>query len=978
MTRSASGFYNDDVVARTDAKTPRRLRRGAPWALWVVVSLLSPLWADVPQSQPAEPTFRAARRFFLSGQYDQAIEAYARLGRAPANAVRAACGRSAIDAELGDYKEGIARLKSVRVAGEKSPVWHACLAALLAEVGDYTGAVRHNRRAIALDAEYLRAHCQLGRVLETLGRGREAITAYELCEDVMLGPDLPDDAADLTWLGRGFYRYSVLTRNPNLVQRTRHVLTEVYQEAFDFIDARYWPARLAAAELLLSKHNLDEAKADFKRVLEQNPKASAAHVGLGRVALEGWDFEEAEKQAEAALSVNPRQVAALLLLADTRMTERRFGDAAVFAERALEVNPNAIEALGVLASAKRLSGDRAAAEALRTRAAKISPAPAALHFALGRWLSAGRQYAEAETHLKAAIRFSPTWPEPRTELGQLYMDIGEEAAARTALQASFALDGFNQHTHNVLELLDRLDGFDRIESDHFIVKFDAAQDAIAAPYFSEALEAIYDEVCEDFETTLDKKTIVEVFPQHEGFSVRVTGRPFIATVGASTGRVIALAAPRGRPPFGRYNWASVLRHEFTHTVTLAVTENRIPHWMTEGLAVYEESAPRSWAWKTLLSDAVRRDRLFTLESIDWGFMRPRRPDDRTLSYAQSEWMIEYMVGRYRYAAVLNLLKAFRAGKGQARAFKDVLKIKPAEFDRGFRAWASDRVKAWGLPVVPVEDPEAIRERLKTAAEDAPLWARLALAEWMDGELDKAEKAAAHALKLDRNLAPALEVMSRVFVSRMLASEEESKRREYIGQAEPYLRRLEKIDPDNPVAIKYLGYVEQAAEQWNEAIDLYRLYQRRFPEDPDTFRRLAAIHLRRKAYGAALTQLESLFRLVEDEPAVARQIASIYADRGEAARAAGWLRRALEIDPYDVNTHGALADALLSIRDYRQAEREYRVVCDQLPEEALGYEGLSRVHQAMGNPEQAAAYKKKAEALRGAKTPKPAADEEGLH
>lgn len=932
-----------------------------------------PLHAD---DSKKGPSFAVAAEHLLSGEYSQAIVIYEKLGQAPGKTIRAECERSAIDLLTGTYREGIARLEAVKSAGRNSHDWHVSLAALLAAVGDYEKAVQHNRKAVSLDDRGLRGHWQLGQVLEALGKTRAAIDAYEIFEEILTGDTFPEDAgADgLTLLGQGFYRYSTLTQT-NLVNRTKYVLQEIYQEAFDFVDARYWPARLATAELLLAKHNLREAKEDFERVLQQNPNVPDALVGLGRAHLEDWAFEAVEERVKSALAVNPNHVGAMVLLADTRMTERRYHEASELAQKALAVNPNSIEALAVLAAAQLRSGDKAAAGKTHDRVKKINPKSAVFHETMGRWLSAGRQYVEAEPHLKKAIEHAPWWSAPRTALGQLYMEKGEESLARKSLEASFKLDSFNRHTHNVLELLDSLDTFSKMESKHFIIKYDS-KDALVAPYFSESLEEMYSEVCDNFEAELSKPTIIELFPDHEGFSVRVTGRPFIATVGACTGRVIAMCAPRGRPPFGRFNWASVLRHEFTHTVTLAATENRIPHWMTEGLAVYEEPAPRSWGTKQLLSDSVRRDRLFTLESIDWGFMRPRRPNDRTLAYAQSEWMVEYIIERYRYQAILKFLKAFRDGLAQAPAFRRVLKIEPNAFDRDFKAWAAEQVGKWGLPVLAVEDPEEIRTKLRDKPDDSDLLARMAQAQWLDGEWETAEEASRRSLKANKDQPLALEILSRVIISKMLTEEKEATRRQLVGEAEPYLRRLQALRPDHPVAIKYLGYVEQAWEQWNEAIDFYQQYQRRFPEDPDTYRRLAGIYLRRKDIESALTQLESLFRLVEDEPAVARQIASIYTDRKEHGRASHWYRKALYIDPYDLDTHGALADAYFELGKYHKAEREYKVVTELVPDEAIGYEGLSRVHKAMGNRERAATYQRKADVLRG-KKPNRDSQEHGL-
>ncbi len=913
-----------------------------------------------PAGKAKAASFRDARSAWLKGKYADAIAMCDMLATKKGGAIRAACLRARIDLNVGDYREGQARLLAVK-EGDGHADWHVAAAALAHELGEYEKAIDHANKALKEAEDHLGASWQLGRALERLGRDKEAIAAYRMFDDVMTGPDLMDDPQDVTLLGLGFYRYSVRTQSgKTLVDRTRHILTEVYQEVSDFLDADYWPARQAAGELLLSKHNLPDARLEFEAVLEVNPKAADAHVGLGRSYLEDWGFEQVEKHGEAALAVNPRHVGALVLMADCRMTERRYAEAASYAERALAVNPRAEEALGVLAGAKIFLGDARVADELQARAEKVSATPAQFHYAVGTWLSAGRQFNDAEARFKKAIELAPWWPEPRTSLGQLYMETGEEHAARTALESSFKLDSFDHHTFNVLDLLDSLAKFRHLESENFVVKYDPVEDAVAAPYFSRTLESLHDDLCTRYGAKLDKRTIVELFPNHSGFSVRVTGRPFIATVGACTGRVIAMTAPRGEPPFGRFNWASVLRHEFTHTVTLAATGNRIPHWMTEGLAVWEEKPPRSWAWKQMLSDALRTGELFTLASIDWGFMRPRRPNDRTLAYAQSEWMIEFIIEKHGFDAVLAMLEGFRKGRTLVENFRSGLGTEIDAFDAQFREWARVQVDAWGLPTTPVEEPDKLREQLPDREDDAGLWARLARAELLRGRFDEAESAAKKALARDAREPVALEVQARLCVGRMLAEEDEADRRAWIDKAEPYIRTLLEIDASHPEATKYLGYLEQTYEQWTEALALYRKYQERFPEDPDPYRRSAGIYLRLRKTDAALEQLEKLFALVEDEPAVARQVADIYAQRGQPARAAEWYRKAIEIDPYEANTHGALADALFDSGEYQAAAGEFEVVTKLMPREAIGYDGLSRCHERLGNRELAETYKKKAE------------------
>ena len=112
---------------------------------------------------------------------------------------------------------------------------------------------------------------------------------------------------------------------------------------------------------------------------------------------------------------------------------------------------------------------------------------------------------------------------------------------------------------------------------------------------------------------------------------------------------------------GTFNWSRVVRHEFTHTVTLGETDNRIQHWFTEGLAVWEEHAPLQWEWVPMLQDAVSHHTLFPLENLTWAFVRPRQPSDRQLAYAESFWICTYIEQKYGHDAILHCWCA--AGKG---------------------------------------------------------------------------------------------------------------------------------------------------------------------------------------------------------------------------------------------------------------------------------------------------------------------------
>lgn len=927
----------------------------------VILFTIVTVRADDLKTGEATPTSLAvARGHYLSGDYPAARKMYDELVGVGEDKVRvaAAIGRADVDIQTGDYQKGIERLAALEAKGTADPGWHAALAELQEQTGQYDEAIAHNRRAVELDKGHYRARWQLGRVLETLGRVEEAVAALKPFNDLMTGGTLPDSAEELTALGAGFLRYSTLSRHAELPNRTRHVLQHVYQEAFDTVDTNYWPARLAAAQLLLEKNSVDEARADFKAILDKNTNVADAHVALGLIALtERWDFEAAEKAVASAIRVNPRHVGARILQAQARMLERRYVAAAVAAKRALAVNPRNIEALSLLAAAKLRQGDRAACEVVRKQVEAINAMPAMFHYTLGLWLVMGRQFDEAEQEFKKSMAFAPHWSAPGTELGIMYLDVGEDELSRKTLETAFDLDRFNRRTFQLIQLLDELDKFERLKTPHFLIKYDKETDFGFAERVGEVLEGMYDEVCKHFNWMPDKPTVIEIHPSHRSFSIRIAGRPFIATVGACTGRCIAFVQPRGRPPFGRFNWEHMLRHEFTHTVSMGVTGNRIPHWMTEGLAVHEEPQARSWDWKNSLAQRVVDGELFTLQTIDWGFQRPRRGDDRNMAYAQSEWMVEYLEEKFGAKAVPELLAAFRNGRTQEEAFAGVLKTTPDEFDAGFAKWAKDQVAGWRLHRARTYALDTLRSSADDHADDADFQARYARALLMDSEFDDAEAAAQSSLALNADQPDANEVMAILHVGRMMSESDENERTEHLEKARPFIRKLEDLRPEHPLTMKFAAYLEQHDQEWREALAIYEDYQKRYPEDTEVYRRVAAIHLELKNEKAARMAMEKLAEVASDDSHLRLEIAGIKWDEGDVTTAKTWARRVLAIDPYSQPAYSLIGEAALRESDYAAAERAFGVICRLAPKSTVGFDGLARVADAQGDVSKARKFRR---------------------
>src|SRR5690606_22113940 len=142
---------------------------------------------------------------------------------------------------------------------------------------------------------------------------------------------------------------------------------------------------------------------------------------------------------------------------------------------------------------------------------------------VGRHLSFNRQYALAAEMLEEAVRRLPNWPPPQIELGLLELQSGRDANALHALEAVAELDPYNKRAANSLFLLRELASFQQRESEHFIVRWRPGVDAVVAAMMPEALEAMHDDLVRRFQFEPDRRTVIEVMPDHRFFSVRITG-----------------------------------------------------------------------------------------------------------------------------------------------------------------------------------------------------------------------------------------------------------------------------------------------------------------------------------------------------------------------------------------------------------------------------------------------------------------------
>lgn len=661
-----------------------------------------------------------ARQQAFHGHYRESLITLEKIHpRGKQDAVAVALIKSNSMRAVGELDDAIKTVSDAQIADD--PAIQVRRAELLSAAGKTDEALALIRQHLKDHPDSIPGHFQLGQICEKVGDFKTARQAYdwftqkpqdflERWKNHERG-GVFDSAELVTTIGRALDRQATLSEAYRNKPDLNKTILNIFVKAYDSIDREYWPAHVAAGEYFMSHDQAQDAAKELQTALEANPNDIHTLDLAGRMAVENFNFDGGDKMSDLIRQVNPDAFEADLLDARNLLRQRRPELAEAEVDKVLQSQPKNLEALGLKAAVYALQLKDATTAEILKKIEQIDPNNATGYFEVAEQLGAMRQYPRAANMYKKAIERAPWWTAARNGLGLLYTQSGDEDDARVTLAAAHELDPFNLATTNYLKLLDMMDGFARKESAHFIVLYDPKTDPVVPEYFSDYLESVHDVICKTFNYEPKVKTYIEVFPTHEAFSVRTTGSPWIGTVGASTGRVIALVAPRvGHQTLGPFNWAQVLRHEYTHTVTLGDTDNRIQHWMTEGLAVYEEQTPLRWDWVPMLYGAVTHHQLFPIDQLTWSFVRPKRPIDRQLAYAESFWICKYIEEKYGHETILKMLTDCRNAEPQEVFFPKETHRSLTDFQNDFFAWCDAQVATWGYDQETTKKYEGLREK----------------------------------------------------------------------------------------------------------------------------------------------------------------------------------------------------------------------------------------------------------------------------
>ena len=299
-----------------------------------------------------------------------------------------------------------------------------------------------------------------------------------------------------------------------------------------------------------------------------------------------------------------------------------------------------------------------------------------------------RLYGDAVKFARAGVARDARDARAQALLGINLLRIGQTATGRATLERAFAIDPFDVWVKNTLDLLDAYAKARTVATDHFDLVIEPGDADVLSLYAAPLAEEAYAALTARYGFKPSERVRVEFYRSHADFSVRAVGLAGLGALGVAFGNVLVVDEPPARAR-GEFNWGSVLWHEFAHTITLGMTDNRVPRWVSEGLSVHEERrARREWGGGVtpMLIAAYGANRLQPVSRLNDGFVHPRYGQEVILSYALAAYVFEMLEEQKGMAGIRALLNGYRTGGRTPQLMQQVYGLDSTALDATFDKW----------------------------------------------------------------------------------------------------------------------------------------------------------------------------------------------------------------------------------------------------------------------------------------------------
>ncbi|MCS1410978.1 MAG: Lipopolysaccharide assembly protein B [Verrucomicrobia subdivision 3 bacterium] len=644
---------------------------------------------------------------------------------------------------------------------------------------------------------------------------------------------------------------------------------------------------LAAGQLALDKEDFAVAATTFREGLTKFEEDPDLLFGLAS-ALKSSDQEGMSELLERALDVNPRHIPSLLMLADHYINAEEYRLAEDSIAKVIQVNADHPEAWAYRAVIAHLASDPVGEKKAHEQSLKHWKTNPAVDHLIGKKLSQKYRFQEGAAYQRAALKSDPDYSRSQIHLAQDLLRLGQEEEGWRWAARAHEKDGYNVTAYNLVTLKTTLDKYVTLESDSFIVRMPADEAPIFGDQVLELLEEAKTTLCEKYGVTLKRRIILELFGHQKDFGVRTFGMPHNpGFLGVCFGNVITANSPStqgGNPS----NWRAVLWHEFCHVVTLTMTENKMPRWLSEGISVYEElQKDPSWGQSMTpeYRDRILGGGLTPVSELSAAFMRANSNEAMQFAYYESALVVQYLVETYGMGVLVNILNALGEGVLTNEALaQNTVSIQ--QLDEQFESYAQALAKEMGSGLnwdMPEDSLNMVSTEMALATNPDNYYLLLRRAE----ELVKAEQ-------WQEAMVPLKKILAHY-----------------------------PLQPGNDAAPRYLAQCYRGLEDYENERQTLQGIAAADNEAPDVYLRLIKLDLDEERWDEIYVNVIRLLAVNPLIPQPYRYLARSSEALGDVAQAIGAYRNLLQLDPHDpAGVHFQLARLL---HQSGESEAHYHVI-----------------------------------------------------
>jgi tetratricopeptide (TPR) repeat protein len=543
--------------------------------------------------------------------------------------------------------------------------------------GDRIGAPLWSRRVLLLASTGRRkeAYAEFaGRFKDTTRRVEDAPYVLELGRALAALRDWRRAASALSPLEKAWRDARDVRQGEALL-----LLGRVYRLSHDGGDA------LSAVDALQDALKIDSNGVD-------------ALVELARTRLFRMDQDKADEAVQTALGVNGRSPDAWSVRAELLLLDQRASEALSASENALRENPRHGPALATKTAALGILGRINDAQKAHAQLLAAEPDRGENFCRIADVQNYLYRFREALPNYRRAIHVDPSWSASYVGMARCLVNTGDLQGAMEALRQ------FRQHddvphslADNTAQALSVLASFVEVKRGTFTYVMHPVESSVLAPVLDELYSRVWPDLCARYGFDASEPVRVECFPRHADFSSRTVGFTGFGALGVCFGSVFTLLSPRSEMR-GQFAFDKTAVHELMHVVTLGLSRNKVPRWLTEGISVHEEHVYARNADREMdldLYNYFKSGEIVPVRELNRLFGGPKI----LFGYYQGGLLVDFLVEQRGEQVLHDMLELFARDRETPEVVQAVLGMSCEELDGAFLDWL-DRTRISRMKVQP--------------------------------------------------------------------------------------------------------------------------------------------------------------------------------------------------------------------------------------------------------------------------------------